>query len=294
MILFKRGGWDAVYVGAALAVVVTILYFSREEIADDFFHQFPPSVFGFSSRDQVQFQCSIACTKVFSRGLVHKLVKSFSDNDLETLDLHVGFTDMQILIEDQQTAITNDRLIDPREVRGDILYQGESYPVKIRLKGELKDHWSEPGRMSLKVSVRKGRTIMGFSGFSLHKPASRQHPYEPAFEDFARAAGGIAVRHKYAKLSLNGEYWGVWNVEERVSGELLEKQQRKDSLVFDLGLDHFWRYVRTSTNPYTNPSYRLKDVHLFGNVYAEKRIRKNAEVVPEELIELRLHLRHGS
>lgn len=266
------------FVGSTLLVIAVLLFFNRGQIADDFFREFPPSAFGFSSQEQMQFQCSRACTKVVSRSLVHSVLNMFSDRSLDSLEVNIGFSDMQILLEDQRAAIASNTLSDPREVKGNIDYRGERYPVKIRLKGELKDHWSEPGRMSLKVSVGKGRTIMGFSSFSLHKPASRQHPYEPAFEDFARATGGIAVRHEYANLTVNGEYWGIWNVEERVSTELLEKQQRKDSLIFDLGLDPFWQYVRTSAHPYTDPSYRLKDVHLFANAYSEKRIRKDIDL----------------
>ena len=91
MIILKRRGRDAVFVITSLLIVAAILFFARKEIVDDFFRQFPPSEFGFSSRAQMEAQCSYACTKVISRSLVHKIVSVFYGDNVETLDLHISF-----------------------------------------------------------------------------------------------------------------------------------------------------------------------------------------------------------
>ena len=166
-------------------------------------------------------------------------------------------------------------LEDPREVRGSLQQGGVDFSINIRLKGSLSDHWSEPGRMSLKIEIRNDQTVLGFKTFSLHKPESRQHPYEPAFEDFIRHNGSLTTVHKYIDLWVNGENWGIWNMEERVSKELLEKQGRKDSIIFKLALDKFSTYSKKISNHYKSPGYRLKDVELHAIAYNTKKIKQD-------------------
>lgn len=275
MILVQKKSLGAIPVVLGLVMVAAILFGQRKEIAADFFREFPPSLFGFSSRNQISAQCVHECANVIARGLIHRTVSAVSGSNFDSLSVHIPFEAMQVLLEDQAAAIERNFLLNPRTVNGQVEYQGDLYPVRLRMKGALSDHWSEVGRMSLKVEVRRGRTIKGFSHFALQRPESRQHPYDPAFQEFAKATGGLAAPHTFVNLKVNGDYWGLWNLEERISSEFLEKQRRRDGLIFNISQGRFWEYVAAVDHPYKDPGYRLRDEHLFAEVYGERRVRRD-------------------
>ena len=98
---------------------------------------------------------------------------------------------------------------------------GKTYKAEIRLKGDLYDHWESKNRVSLRVKLKNDKTILGFSAFSIQKPNTRQQPYDSTFQFLVRDTGGIAPVHKFANIFVNGEDWGIMNIEEHMSKEFL-------------------------------------------------------------------------
>ena len=80
-----------------------------------------------------------------------------------------------------------------------------------------------------KITLKNNETILGFNEFSIQKPSSRQHPYDYTFQSMLRDSGNLTSVHKFAHIFVNGEDWGVMDIEELMSKELLEKQNRKNS-----------------------------------------------------------------
>ena len=72
---------------------------------------------------------------------------------------------------------------------------------------------------------------MGFKKFSIHKPSARQHPYDQTFQDMQRQLDNISSQNNYINVFVNGERWGIMNIEEHVSKEFLERQGLKESLI---------------------------------------------------------------
>ena len=81
--------------------------------------------------------------------------------------------------------------------------------ANIRLKGVLADHWRSKDRMSLRIEIRSEGSILGSKRFALHKPESRQFPYDHTFQEIMLQAGNLASVHKYIKVKVNGENWGL-------------------------------------------------------------------------------------
>ena len=261
----------------ALVIIVAVLWLERSRLEHDFFSQFPPSNFGFSSTTQIAVQCRKNCTNALARGAIHALIDPFKTNQTPALDLHIPYRAMQTLLADQQASIARGRAAASRRwVRGIIIHDGQRYRARFRLKGLLADHWSTPGRMSLRVEVSDGKTILGFASFSLHQPSSRQHPYEPAYSLLLQRTGALAATHVYADVSINGEDWGRLNIEERISTPFLEKLRRKDGLVFELSQDRYWEYVTDAgQDAYRAQHYRLRDPLLFADAYGKKKVRQS-------------------
>ena len=69
----------------------------------------------------------------------------FEVNDLETLRLDVSFKNFQKIESKRREAIKLDRLISSDEdyVKANLSFGESILPCKIRLKGDLSDHWAE-------------------------------------------------------------------------------------------------------------------------------------------------------
>ncbi|WP_339138272.1 MAG: right-handed parallel beta-helix repeat-containing protein [Candidatus Electrothrix sp. GW3-4] len=187
---------------------------------------------------------------------------------LERLDFDIDFLEYQKIMKDRDRAIAAGMLIDPTTVKGKIRFNNQTYKVKLRLKGDLGDHWISKQRVSLRVSIKGKKTILGFKKFSIHKPRARQHPFDATFQALARHAGGLSPQHKYVRVYVNGSSWGVMNMEEHISKELLEKQNVKDSLVVKFSNDKKWLTEKNTKLP---AGYRLSDSLLNLSVFGEKK-----------------------
>ncbi len=193
--------------------------------------------------------------------------------NLERIDIDIKFKDYQTILSDRERALKETMLNNPHSVNAKISYQGRRIKAKIRLKGDLPDHWRSKMRMSFRVNLKGKSTIKGFKRFSIHSPGSRQHPYDQIFQDLVRNAGGLSTRHDYVRVFVNGADWGVMNIEEHMSKELLEKQQSKESIIIKFGDEQSWRYEKNSKQTY--PKYRLSDYKLYNSVYQGEKYLDN-------------------
>lgn len=176
---------------------------------------------------------------------------------IDSLEITIKFKDYKKILEDRKIAWKNDILTNPKEVKAKIKFNGKIYKGKIRLKGDLKDHWGGMYRMSFRVKLKGNDTILGFKRFSIQKPRARQHPYDQTFQALRQVAGGLSPSQKYARIIINGTDWGIMNIEEHMSKELLEKQKRKESIIIKFGNEKNWFYERSVEKKYLYPEYRI-------------------------------------
>ncbi|MDB3936591.1 hypothetical protein N9384_00380 [bacterium] len=189
---------------------------------------------------------------------------------IKEIDIIISFLNYEKILNDRAKAIQIGFLKNPTEVPAEIVFEGKKYKAKTRLKGDLGDHWLGNKRLSLRVRLKNGETIFGINKFSIHKPRARQYPYEHAFQNSLRQAGNIGAIHDFAKITVNGEAWGVMNVEENISKQFLEKEKLKDSLVFRFSDDKKWlQYDRSFSNAYSE--YRFSDPRLIATVAKQNK-----------------------
>jgi len=236
---------------------------------------------GFSSARNLTDQGEFLSQDMFSKTVsILKVIPKISSyqltnnqKDIDQVEIVIKFKNYRKILKDRTDAINQGFLDQPTEVKGRVIYKGKAYKAKIRLKGDLADHWLSKHRMSLRVELKGDNVILGMNTFSVHKPRSRQHPYEQAFQNIIRKTGNLSANHQYIKVSVNGQNWGVMNIEEHLSKVFLEKQDRKDSLILRFSNDLKWRnYSKSTENPY--PYYRLSDPKIIGSVYGQKKYFK--------------------
>ena len=196
------------------------------------------------------------------------------NQDLDSLEILIKFKNYKKILNDRDKSIERGFLEGPDEVNGQIKFGDEIYNAKFRLKGDLDDHWISNKRFSLRVRLKDGETIYGMNSFSVQKPRSRQHPYEQAFQEVMAKSSNLSLTTRYIKVSLNGDDWGIMNIEEHFSKEFLEKKQKKESLIFRFSDDRKWKNYDKSTS-YTYSPYLLSDPRLHGTIYNSKKYLQN-------------------
>ena len=200
--------------------------------------------------------------------IVHGKLLGFNNRpSMDRLDIDIKFDDMQTILNDRIVARQNAILINPTKVSAKIRYQGESIKAKVRLKGDLEDHWQTKTRMSLRVTLKGNKAIFGFKSFSIHKPGARQHPYDAIYQSLRKKSNGLSSNHTYAHIFVNGEDWGIMDIEEHMSKELLEKSKFKDSLIVRFGNEKGWAYARMTPKKSQLSEHRMFDKFLNTKLY---------------------------
>jgi hypothetical protein len=104
-----------------------------------------------------------------------------------------------------------------------IRFEGQAIPARVRLGGSEPDgthpvdHW-QANKWSLEVEPLQG-TLLDMRAFTLLSPAARQYLDGWLYAEALRRAGLPAPRYTFVNLTLNGEDWGVYALEERLSEE---------------------------------------------------------------------------
>ncbi|MCD4739250.1 MAG: CotH kinase family protein [Anaerolineae bacterium] len=117
----------------------------------------------------------------------------------------------------------------------------EEIPVKVRLKGDWADHIAGD-KWSFRVETRDDHYVHGMRVFSLQDPSTRTYLNEGLFLDNLRVEGVLSVHYRYVRVVLNGEYRGIYALEEGFTKELLESQQRREAPIIRYDEDLVWKY----------------------------------------------------
>jgi hypothetical protein len=191
-------------------------------------------------------------------------------NDLDTIRLDISFKNLQKIENKRKEAIQKSRLESSNEdfVKAKISNIHEKYDCKVRLKGDLPDHWSGE-KFSLRVEMKGDKLINGMSRFSLQDPATRMDTEEWLFLNSLKKESVMAVRYNFVNLIINGKQMGIYAIEEHFSKEMIEANNRREGLIL-----HFDDYlVWKKGNPYPYNSDNISWASLFRTSNIETRMK---------------------
>ena len=112
-------------------------------------------------------------------------------------------------------------------------------PVELRLKGDWADHLVHD-KWSFRIEMRGEHYVYGMSVFSIHDPSMRTYLNEWLFQQAMREEEVLSVSYRFVEVVLNGEYKGIYALEEGFAKELLESQQRRESVILRYAEDLLW------------------------------------------------------
>jgi len=120
------------------------------------------------------------------------------------------------------------------------LNQADQVNIVMRLKGDWTDH-IQGDKWSFRIHTQNGALIDGMRQFSIQSPDTRPFLLEWLMHLNLRDEGILTPRYEFLNVLINGEYKGVYALEENFTTELIEAQGRKPGLIIRFDEDPLWQ-----------------------------------------------------
>ena len=203
----------------------------------------------------------------------HYLDAVLHRSDVPSVRIDIKFKHYEKIRRQRETALARGYL----DAGGDdfvparIRFQGRNIRVKLRLKGDLPDHY-QTDRWSFRIKVRGDGHLFGMRRFSIQHPMVRRYHREPLYLDHLRRQGVLAPRYFFIRAIVNGKDLGLMALEEHFSKELLESQQRREGVILKFSGDNWWHFKsRYGGRPGPYFDFMVSDIEAYQN----NRINKN-------------------
>ena len=179
----------------------------------------------------------------FPRTMYNKVQGHLAGNP-EKLSIDIKHKHFLRIAFKREQALTLGRLIvEDDDFAPAILSNHEgSFPVKIRLKGDLTDHL-KTDKWSFRVKVRGDHAFSGLTTFSLQQPETRNFITEWIYHEALRREDILSLRYRFVDLTLNGKHKGIYALEEHFSKELIENNNRREGPILKFSEDLPWLRV---------------------------------------------------
>jgi hypothetical protein len=161
-------------------------------------------------------------------------------NKLDTIHLDVSFKNIQKIENKRKNALKNNRLVSSSDdfVKAKLTHNGNIHPAKIRLKGDLPDHWSNE-KISLRIKLIDS-CIYGLPRFSLQRHGTRQDTGQWLFLNCLKKEGCLAVDYDFINFFLNGKDFGIYALEGHFGRDIFEKNKRREGVIVAFDENRFW------------------------------------------------------
>ena len=198
--------------------------------------------------------------------------------NVPTLRIDIKFKHYEKLRRQRETALARGFLDTGGEdfVPASIRYQDQDVRVRLRLKGDLPDHYNSE-RWSFRIKVRGDNHLFGMRRFSVQHPKVRRYHREPLYLDHLRREGVLAPRYFFVRAIVNGKDVGLMALEEHFSKELLESQQRREGVIVKFNGDNYWWSWFNASSLYND--FMINDVEIYqgGRTQRIPRLKKQRD-----------------
>ena len=197
-----------------------------------------------------------------------------TDSKIPTIVIDIKFKNWKKLEQSRNNALKEGLILkkEKKFVKASIRYNDQLIKAKVRLKGDFTDHL-EGDKWSLRVKTKKDDHLFGMRSFSLQNPKTRGNLGEPLFLEMLRKNGILAPRYLFVNEIINGNKIGVMALEEHFSKEILEANERKESVIIKLDETLFWEN-KANNNSDSYHNYTAASISAFN----EKRIEKSSSL----------------
>jgi hypothetical protein len=159
-----------------------------------------------------------------------------------TLDIQLSHRAAQRLAFRRAQALKQGFLIQEEDdwVKAELQYGAQSYPARLRLKGDMLDHLRGE-KWSFRIKLKGDHALLGMQVFSVQHPRTRAYLDNWLFQQACQAVGLPALRMRLLPLRLNGAELGWYLLEEGFDKRLLEHNRLREGPILRFDEDAFWR-----------------------------------------------------
>ena len=166
----------------------------------------------------------------------------------EHITIDIQYEYFMKLAHKRQVALSKGILVSSSEdyVPAKIRYKDQTINVKLRLKGDMGDHWGGD-KWSLRVIVKGDNTLFGMKRFSLQHPQTRQYIYEWLYHQALKREGVLSLRYDFIDVTINGKDMGIYALEEHFEKRLIENNERREGPIVRFSEDIAWKVIAQQT-----------------------------------------------
>ena len=172
---------------------------------------------------------------------------SFIENYLKSLTfkpdniyLDINFKNI-LKLEDARNNALNRGYISQKDqminVNAKIKKDKENYNVDVSPTGFLLDMIGDKKKRAYKIKVKDNETLYSMSEFKLLPPKSRFYLTELIGQTISKTEGLININYFFVNLLINGDNLGTYALEEHLTRELIERNDKRNGIIFSYNQD---------------------------------------------------------
>jgi hypothetical protein len=176
--------------------------------------------------------------------------------EIEHLTIDVNHENFMRLAYQREIALNKFLLLTDAEdfVPADLTVDGETVNADIRIKGDFLDHL-EDKKWSFRIIVDGDDTLFDMKRFSIQHPKTRNYVYEWLYHQARAREGLVSLRYQFIDVTVNGEDWGIYALEEHFDKRLLENNELREGPIVRFNEEMRWaeRFLQRPHLPDPNP-----------------------------------------
>ena len=201
--------------------------------------------------------------------------------DIPKLVIDIKFKHFMKLQKKRDEAIQRGFLVRGPDdfVPASIRFNGKTFKARLRLKGDLVDHL-QGNKWSFRIKLKGRKRLLGLKTFSIQHPGTRSFQAQPLLFRTMREKGILTPRYFFVDVTVNGYHRGIMALEEHFTKELLESQERRESVILKFDESLFWdEWMALHTKGLIFNNYKNTTVNSFesSKVAKSEILSKNYE-----------------
>ena len=169
---------------------------------------------------------------------------NFENNfdDLPALHIDISPEHMTLIKRKRAVALKHGLLNSNSKdfVPATLTYKDSTLTGQVRLKGDWLDHLRGK-KWSLRIKLDSLFAFMGMQQFSIQHPRTRSYLDEWVFHQLLSKEDILTTKYSFIRVWWNGEYKGIYALEEHFEQTLIEKNLRREGPILKFAEDGFWQ-----------------------------------------------------
>ena len=178
----------------------------------------------------------------------------------ETINIDIKFKNLQKMEFNKVSLLKEEKIsenIKNITYPANLKFENLKYAANISLYGTFLDHINSD-QYSMRIKIKKNKTIMGMREFVLLNPKVRYGIYDWLGHKIMGYENLISLRYKFVNIILNGDDKGIYVLEELFNKRLIENNhQREGIIVRPLSPIKFHREKKLLRDPNTKSTILL-------------------------------------